>query len=375
MIRIALDMLYGDRIKHLILVLGLSFASFLITQQGAIFIGLLHRATGPLQNITQADLWVTDPKTHYVSEFRPLSDRELQAVRSVPGVAWASPLFTGRGLVELPDGRIHFAQVIGIDRATLIGQPPEMVEGSLEDLRRPNAVIVDTMGRKKLGDLALGEELKLNDRRAVVVGFCRARGGFDGNTLVYTTLQEAYTFVPAGRKRLSFVLVKCADSHEPTAVAAAIAARTRLAAFTRAELGDRTIRWVLRETGIGINFGITVLLGIIVGLVIAAAILFQFTNDNIRYFAVFKAMGATSRQLALMVMAQSLVVGLTGFGIGIGFAALFALLGVRPEAQLATYLPWPLLLFTGGAMTVCVALGSLLSLRRVTGVEPGAVFS
>lgn len=375
MITTALNMLFGDRVKHVVLVLGLSLAAFLITQQGAIFLGLMQRATGPVQNITQADLWVTDSSTRYISEFRPLSDSQLQAVRSAPGVEWAEPLFVGRGLVELPDGRIHFAQVLGIDRTTLIGQPPRMLQGSLDDLRRPNAVIIDETGRRKLGNLRIGDELKLNDRRAVVVGICQARGGFDGNTLIYTTLDQAYAFVPVGRKRLSYVLVKCADGANTQDVADAIGDGTHLVALTRAQLSDRTVRWVLRETGIGINFSITVLLGIIVGLVIAAAILYQFTTDNIRHFAVFKALGATSRQLALMVVAQAIVVGVNGFAIGIGFASAFALAGRSPEAQLVAYLPWQLPLFSAGAMTVCVALGSLLSLRRVIRVEPGMVFT
>jgi len=374
MLRIALAMLFGDRAKYLTLVLGLSFAALLIAQQGAIFLGLLTRATGPLQNMTQADLWVTDPATHYVSEFRALSDKEVQLVRSVPGVEWASPLFTGRGLVELADGRIHYSQILGIDRTTLIGQPPEMVEGSLDDLRIPDAVIIDTNGRDKLGGLKIGDELKLNERRAVVVGFCRAWGGFDGNVLVYTSIEQAFTFVPTGRRRVSYVLVKTRDDATSAEVARAIKERTGLAAFTRAELRDRTVGWVLRETGIGINFGITVLLGLIVGLVIAATILYQFTSDNIRHFAVFKAMGATSPQLTGMVAVQALIAGVIGYGIGVGGAGLFAMMGTKPEAQLVAYLPWQLLLAAFGAMMACVALGSLLSLHRVLTVEPGLVF-
>lgn len=374
MLRIALSMLFGDRTKYLTLVLGLSFASLLIAQQGAIFLGLLTRATGPLQNMLQADLWVTDSSTHYVSEFRALSEKEVQLVRSVPGVEWAEPIFTGRGLVELADGRIHYAQILGIDRSTLIGQPLEMVEGRLEDLRIPDAVIIDTNGRAKLGDLEIGDELKLNERRAVVVGFCRAWGGFDGNVLVYTSLEQAFTFVPTGRRRVSYVLVKLAEGADTAAVATAIREHTGLAAFTREQLRDRTVGWVLRETGIGINFGITVLLGLVVGLVIAATILYQFTSDNIRHFAVFKAMGASSRQLAVMVMAQAFVSGVVGYGIGVGGAGLFAMMGTRPEAQLVAYLPWQLLLASLVVMMGCVATGSVLSLHRVMTVEPGLVF-
>ena len=50
---IALRMLFGDRAKYVTLVLGLAFAALLMNQQGAIFMGLLNQATGPLQNVTQ----------------------------------------------------------------------------------------------------------------------------------------------------------------------------------------------------------------------------------------------------------------------------------------------------------------------------------
>ena len=105
MARIALRMLLGDRGKYLSLVFGLSFAVLLIAQQGAIFLGLMLRATGPLQNVGQADLWVADPHTRYIGEIRALNDEDLQRVRSVPGVRWAEPFFTARATAELTNGR------------------------------------------------------------------------------------------------------------------------------------------------------------------------------------------------------------------------------------------------------------------------------
>jgi putative ABC transport system permease protein len=374
MIRVALAMLFGDPAKYISLIVGLAFASLLTAQQGAIFLGLIQLGTGVLQNIRQADLWVTDPSTQYVAEYRPLADREVQRVRSVPGVQWAQPVFASRGTIDLADGGIYTSQIIGLERSALIGQPPEMVEGSLDDLRAPDAVIIDTIGRTKLGNPSIGDELKINERRAVVVGFCRARPGFEGNAIIYTTLENAYNFVPAGRKKISYILVKARDGEDPAAVAERINALPGLAALTRDEFAYRTSMWVLRETGIGINFSITVLLGFIVGLVVSASILYQFTSDNIRHFAVLKAMGATRRVLVGMVGAQALTVGLIGYGIGVGIAGAFGMAGRQPEAQLVAYFPWQLMALSFAAILICVVLGSLLSVRRVLTVEPGIVF-
>lgn len=372
--RVALLMLLGDRSKYLALVLGLSFAVLLIAQQGAIFLGLMLRATGPLQNVGQADLWVADPATRYVGELRNLSNEDMLRVRSVPGVDWAQPFFSARALAELSDGRFQSVNILGIDRTTLIGRPPEVTQGRLEDIRGPDAVLVEESGRPKLNNVKIGETLKLNDHRAVVVGYCRAKSGFESNTLIYTTYDNAVRFVPLGRHSLSFVLTKVKPEFDIEAVAAEIERRTGLAALTPREMTKRTVKFIMKETGIGINFGITVLLGFIVGLVVSAAILYQFTLENIRNFAVLKAMGARTPVLVRMILLQASLAGVIAYGIGVGGAGLFGLLGRRPGAELAAEFPWQMMVGALVAMLICVSLGSFLSLRRVIRLEPGIVF-
>jgi putative ABC transport system permease protein len=372
--RIAIRMLLGDKSKYLSLVFGLAFAVLLITQQGSIFLGLMLRATGPLQNISQPDLWVTDPYVKWISETRALSDEDLNRVRSVPGVAWAEPFFTLRANAELPDGNFRNVNIIGISRTTMVGRPPEILVGRLEDLKIPDAILVEQTAREKLGGVNIGDTLKLNDRRAVIVGFVRAKSGFDSPAIIYTTFENAITYVPLGRNKLSYVLVGVRPDAALRDVQSSINRLPDLAAFTPDEMRLKTVRFIMAETGIGINFGITVFLGFIVGLVVSAAIFYQFTLDNIRNFAVFKAMGARRRTLIGMILLQALTVGLVGFGIGVGGAGLFSLAGRKPGAELATYFPWPLMIGALLSMLLCISLGSLLSLQRVLRLEPAVVF-
>jgi putative ABC transport system permease protein len=256
----------------------------------------------------------------------------------------------------------------------MIGRPPEITEGRLEDLRAPDAVIIEESARSKLDDIQIGGAFRLNDRRAVVVGFCRAKASFESNALIYTTVENAQGFVPLGRKRLSYVLVRVRDGESIAAVAEEITRRTGLGAFTQPQMQARTIEFIIKETGIGINFGITVLLGFIVGLVVAGAILYQFTLENLRNFAVLKAMGAKTRVLVAMILLQAITAGIIAFGIGVGAAGGFTLISRAPDSELAAEFPWQLLLGTLVAMLVCVSMGSLLSLRRVITLEPAIVF-
>jgi putative ABC transport system permease protein len=73
-----------------------------------------------------------------------------------------------------------------------------------------------------------------------------------------------------------------------------------------------------------------------------------------------------------MIMLQALVVGLLGYGLGTGLAALF---GERTKGgELAFYTPWQLLPITGGAVVLICILASLVSVRKVIVLEPAVVF-
>src|ERR1022692_1193620 len=143
---IALKMLFGDRAKFIGIVLGLTFASLLITQQSAIFAGIMTRTFSFLTDVGLPDIWVVDPQVQYIDDIKPLQDTEVQRVRSVEGVQWAVPLYKGSLQARMDDGTFQTCTVIGLDDETLIGGPPKMLVGKLSDLRRDAGVIVDRIG-------------------------------------------------------------------------------------------------------------------------------------------------------------------------------------------------------------------------------------
>jgi putative ABC transport system permease protein len=381
---VALKMLIGDRSKYLGIIMGLTFASLLITQQAAIFVGLMSRTYGFITDTGQADIWVMDPKVQFVDDIKPLQDTQLFRVRSVEGVEWAVPLYKGLLKAKLPDGTFQTCIVVGLDDATLIGGPPAMVEGRLADLRRSEAVIVDLVGaQSKLAKppvlpgqastpLAVGDTLELNDHRATVVGLASVSRTFQSQPVVYTTYSRATLFAPRERKLLSFVLVKAKPGEDHQALSARITRATGLAAYPREAFKQMTIDYFMENTGIPINFGIAVALGFIVGTAIAGQTFYNFTLENLRHFGALKAMGASNTTLLGMIMLQALTVGCIGYGLGVGAASLFGyLLG---ETELAFILPWQLLLISAAAVTTICVFAALLSIRTVMRLEPAIVF-
>ena len=83
---VAIQMLVGDRAKYFGIILGITFASLLITQQLAIFTGLMTRTFGAITDLGQPDVWVMDPKVQFIDDLKPLQDTELYRVRGVEGV-------------------------------------------------------------------------------------------------------------------------------------------------------------------------------------------------------------------------------------------------------------------------------------------------
>src|SRR6516225_7880620 len=166
---IAIKMLTGDRAKYIGIVAGVTFAALLIAQQASIGIGLLLRTTSTIQDIADVDIWVMDPDVEFIDELKPLVESDLYRVKGVPGVAWAVPFYKGQGRLKLGDGLYQQVIVLGIDDATLVGAPREVVLGSLANLREPDGVMIDEEGYKYLwpGEpLRLGRVLEMNDRRA-----------------------------------------------------------------------------------------------------------------------------------------------------------------------------------------------------------------
>ena len=174
------------------------------------------------------------------------------------------------------------------------------------------------------------------------------------------------------RKVLSYILAQTKEGHSSKAVAAAVKRQTGLMALTSAQFTDKTIDYYLKYTGIPINFGITAFLGFLVGTAIAGQTFYNFTLENLKQFGALKAMGATNGKIVGMILLQATVVGLLGYGIGVGLAAAF---GMRVQgSELAFYTPWQLLPITGVAVVMICILASLLSVRRVMVLEPAVVF-
>ena len=429
---IAIKMLTGDRAKFIGIVFGLAFASALIMQQGSIFWGLMLRTCAQIYDLRGADLWVMDPSVQFIDDVKPMLEKQLGLVRGVDGIKWAVPLYKGIARAKLSfidkstGKRVDVTEqviLIGLDDNSLVGEPASMFTGDIEDLHRPNSIIVDRVGLRKLfprqglnlidspgqfkstlaaltrrkqaspmsepnsdkdlEPIGLGTasqnspvlfEMEMNEHRAEVVGVCDASRTFQSNAVIYTTFSRAKEFVPRERKLLSYVLVKVMPGQNPLDVARRIREQSGLSALTTDQFVEKTINYYLRYTGIPINFMTTVILGFIVGTAIAGQMFYSFTLENIRQFGALKAMGVGNLRIVGMVLLQAALVGFLGYGLGVGGATLFGMANRGQNSELAFYTHRYLLLLDAGATIIICTLARLLSVLKVILLEPAIVF-
>ncbi len=374
---VALRMLTGDRAKYFGLVFAIAFCTFLLENQTSIFANIMKRTASQILDVTDAEVWVMDPRTEYWEQTKALKDTDLSRVRGVPGVQWAVRLFKGNPIARTPDGKFAASFLVGLDDATLAGAPRRMLLGSWERLREPSSVVIDKAGYVLLfpgAPLELGRTLEMNDHRVTIVGISDASAPFASLPVMHARYSEAVDFLGRERTQLSFVIARPASGVSPVALTERIASQTGLRARTTAEFMWDCIRYYLRNTGIPVNFGITIAVALVVGTVVAGQTFYLFTIENLKQFGALKAMGVTNRRLVAMILLQALTAGSLGFALGTGMAATFFELTLRKLATRGIVLMWQCVGLTGASILLVVIIASVLSIRRVLVLEPASVF-
>jgi len=372
-LKLAYKLLVNDRAKFTALLVGITFAVFLIIQMTAMFAGTMKRASATVINLG-ASIWIMDPAVQTVAQTIGMPDYVLDAARSMQGVSYAVPVYNGGALVKLADGAYQYVTVIGLDDTSLFGRPA-LIQGKIEDIYGENAfIVVKDPEFTKLGNPHVGTEFQVNDHRGVIVGIAKvASSGLFGVPTLYTTYERALQYLPNPRFTISYVLV------EPKSPADVIRIKQQAEALgylalTKDEFSDRITNFYIYQTGMGTNLLIMTVMSFIVGLSISGQTFYTFVLENLEKFGALKAIGAKSRELVFMILFQASFTALTGYGLGIGLCVLLitlARLRLPDYAALVTY--WNLAL--AFVMVVIIAgISSYFGVRKVLRIEPFDIF-
>ena len=274
-------------------------------------------------------------------------------------------------------GNFAAAIVLGVDDATLIGAPRKIILGSWERLGEPNAIVIDKAGYTLLfpGEkLEVGRRMEINDHLVRIVGISDASAPFASFPIIHARYTEALNFVGPLRSEMSFVLARPQKGVTPAELTQRIKVATGLKARTRDEFRWDCINYYMENTGIPVNFGITISIALLIGLVVSGQTFYLFTLESLKQFGALKAIGVTNRRLIGMILLQAFNVGFIGYAMGTGMAAGFFELTLNQLATRGIVLIWQNVVGVGVLMAFVVVCASLLSIRRVLVLEPAAVF-
>lgn len=374
---IAMQMLMADRAKYFGLIFAFAFSTFLLENQVSIFSGIMKRTGSQILDVTDADVWVMDPYTEYFEQTKALKDTDLTRVRGVSGVEYAVRLFKGNPTVKTLEGKFASTFTLGLDDSTMIGLPGKILMGKKEDLRLENSLLIDKAGYQLLypGEpLELGRRVELNDKEATIVGITDAEAPFVSFPVIHARYSEAVNFQGRERNQLSYVLARAQEGVGAEVLARQIEAETGLKARTTQEFAWDCVVYYLKNTGIPVNFGITIAVALIVGLSVSGQTFYMFTVENMRQFGALKAIGVTNFRLVTMVLLQALVAGAIGYALGTAMAAVFFELTSAQTATRGIVLLWQAAVGVGVLMALVVGVVAALSVRKVLVLEPASVF-
>jgi len=372
-LKLAYKLLVNDKAKFTALLVGITFAVFLMIQMTAMFAGVLSRASATVFNLG-ASMWIMDPAVQTVANTIGMPDYVLDAARSIQGVNYAVPVYSGGALVKLRDGTYQSVTVVGLDDTSLFGRP-QLLQGKIENIYAENAfIVVKDPEFPKLGNPRLGTEFEVNDHRGVIVGIAQvASSGLFGVPTLYTTYERALQYLPNPRFTISYVLVEPKSPADVSHIKEQVQALGYLA-LTKDEFVSRITAFYMYQTGVGMNILIMTIMSFVVGLSISGQTFYTFVLENLEKFGALKAMGAKSRELILMILFQASFTALTGYGLGIGLSALMitlARLRLPDYAAIITY--WNLgIAFV--MVVIIAAVSSYFGVRKVLRIEPFDIF-
>jgi putative ABC transport system permease protein len=371
-LRIGFKLLVNDKTKFYALLMGITFAVFLMMQMTAMFAGILNRAYSTVTNIG-ASMWVMDPGVNTPTSAIPMPNYVLDAVRSMDGVSYAVPLFIGGTLAKLNNGIYQSVTVVGLDDESLFGRPL-LEQGNITDIYADNTFfVVHDAEFNKLKNPKIGTSFELNDHRATIVGIARvASNGLNGVPTLYTTYNRAIEYLPTTRFTISYILVQPKNDAAVAEIKKQVA-KLGYVALTKEEFNKATADYYTYKTGVGVNILMMTVISFIVGLSISGQTFYTFILENLEKFGALKAIGCKNRELVYMILFMATVTALIGYGLGVGLVTLMIFIA-RSNPNYAAMTTFGNLLLAFGMVLVIAAISSYIGIRKVLKIEPFDIF-
>lgn len=355
--------LFAERRRTFLGIAGVSTALLLVLALNGLFAGSMRQISRTI-DASPADVFVAQAgvrNMHMAYSAIPVAS--VERVRAIPGVVWADPLLYDLDALVGPSTRRQASYVFGFVPGSH-GTPQGLVSGRLPG---SGEIVLDEAGADRIG-ARVGSTVEVFGTRWRVSGLTQGLTNIV-NSVSYMRLED---FARAREMSgvISYVLV---GTRGPAAVVARrIAAGTGLSALTRAQFSQQE-RKAVQDMSTDL-MRIMTLAAFLIGLAVIALTLYAATLSRLREVGMMKAIGARTRRLARIVIAQAawtvgaalaLAVPLT---LGLGWVV------ERVSGTITLSLQTDAVLTAGIAAALLGALGAIVPLIKVAHVDPATVF-
>jgi putative ABC transport system permease protein len=372
MVSLARKNLLHDRLRFVITVAGVAFAVTLVLVQVGLFMGLLGKATVTIEN-ANAEIWVTSKGTPNVDFAHTFPETAVLRVRGVAGVERADNLLIQFMNIQLPTGAEEGGLVYAMDDFTAWNLPWAVNDGDVRDLKRGAFILMDRSAERRFGPFSLGDYREILGRRFKIIGTTTDAASFTTAPIVFMDFKNAQELLQTVQGKTHYVLVKLAPGADAGAVAKEI--RERLPyndVYTKDDWARRSRTYWVVSTGLGMNMGVTVFLGILVGIVVVAQTLYTSAVEHVKEFGTVKAIGGSNWDIYRILGEQALIAAVVGFVLGGLISLAMRPLMAKLYLNVLISPSFALAVFVG---TILMCLGAaMLSFRRVATIDPALVF-
>ena len=371
---LALRNLLHDRVRLAVTLIGILFSIVLVAVQLGLYLGSSEMITANIAR-SNADLFIT---TYGAKSFEDggvlLSDRERHQALSTPGVESVVPLVVSFAEWRKPSGGSSRVVLVGSDADSRGLVPWSLVEGTLDDIKAPDAIAIDRSYLGELGVTGIGDTAQAASGRVKIRALTEGIRSFTQSPYAYTTLNRARQLLGVPEDRSTFLLVKLAPGADIAKVQTDLASRLESAdVLTKDEFESRSLLQWLFRTGAGLALIGGAILGSLVGTVIVAQTLYSSTKDHIHEFATLRALGSSKSYIHKVILAQAGLSAVIGYVLGMAIALLVLYASRNSSLPLVMT---PGLAFWLFALTLFMcSISALSAIVKVTKIDPATVFS
>ncbi|NEP06066.1 MAG: FtsX-like permease family protein [Okeania sp. SIO2G4] len=413
MASIARKNLLEDIPRFIVAQAGILFAVSLVTIQTGILNGFA-RSTTLLIDKSNADIWIASNQMVNFELTDPLLYGQLNQAKTIEGVQRAEALILGSVRWRPQNGEMSPLMVVGFNPDGQLFNPGKVIEGNVSDLKQPFAVMADqsrlsSMLAEGVGTMAIAGSLP-----AKLVAVTKGTQSIVSSTLLFTSLENANTYISAGinaevnckvvgagnlqctkvvEKKdptqkleetpapknlevadpIAYILVKAKPGEDLQVLKQKIEeAMPATNAYTKNELSEKTRFFWLARTNIGLVLGMGAVVGVIVGIVVVAQILYSSVSDHLKEFGTLKAMGASDQELYAVIVEQAIWMAVLGYLPGM-LVCLGLSTWVASKGIIILITPLSALGVLGITVFMCVG-SAFFAIQKVTRIDPAIVF-